>query len=251
MAKQCAICTKTIGTFTPKHTTSDKRIICLKCIEEAGYGTDTSIQAFQNISRKSFEEIMNHKERYQNFNPTKNIANIIDVDTKQSKFRISAMTSTADIFDLNSISSYELVENNSTISSGGLGRATLGAITFGSTGALVGAVTGRKKTKSVIEKLLIKITLNNLETPVIYINLINSPIKQDSMEYSSALRTADIILSSLNTVISQMTAVDSKKNDDNTIVSTADEIRKYKELMDDGIISSEEFEVKKKELLNL
>ncbi|MCQ4637144.1 SHOCT domain-containing protein [Anaerovorax odorimutans] len=33
--------------------------------------------------------------------------------------------------------------------------------------------------------------------------------------------------------------------------SSADEIRKYKELMDDGIISQEEFEAKKKELLGL
>lgn len=34
-------------------------------------------------------------------------------------------------------------------------------------------------------------------------------------------------------------------------LSAADEIRKYKELLDSGIISSEEFEQKKKQLLNL
>lgn len=32
--------------------------------------------------------------------------------------------------------------------------------------------------------------------------------------------------------------------------SSADELRKFKELLDDGIITQEEFETKKKELLN-
>lgn len=36
----------------------------------------------------------------------------------------------------------------------------------------------------------------------------------------------------------------------NTIISNADEIRKYKQLYDDGIITQEEFEKKKNELLN-
>ena len=47
---------------------------------------------------------------------------------------------------------------------------------------------------------------------------------------------------------------DIKKNSNfihQTIHSNADELKKYKELFDDGIISQEEFEVKKKQLLNL
>ena len=38
---------------------------------------------------------------------------------------------------------------------------------------------------------------------------------------------------------------------DYSITSAADEIRKYKSLLDDGIITQEEFEAKKKQLLNL
>lgn len=40
-------------------------------------------------------------------------------------------------------------------------------------------------------------------------------------------------------------------NSQNTYVSTADEIKKFKELLDMGIITQEEFDKKKKELLNL
>ena len=37
----------------------------------------------------------------------------------------------------------------------------------------------------------------------------------------------------------------------NTTTSNADELKKYKELLDEGIISQEEFDAKKKQLLNL
>lgn len=40
-------------------------------------------------------------------------------------------------------------------------------------------------------------------------------------------------------------------NGDSANISSADEIRKYKELLDDGIITEEEFNAKKKQLLNL
>lgn len=43
-------------------------------------------------------------------------------------------------------------------------------------------------------------------------------------------------------------AVDSRKN---STISCADEIKKFKELLNEGIISQEEFEAKKKQLLNL
>ena len=36
-----------------------------------------------------------------------------------------------------------------------------------------------------------------------------------------------------------------------TFFSSADELKKYKELLDSGIISQEEFDVKKKQLLGL
>lgn len=40
-------------------------------------------------------------------------------------------------------------------------------------------------------------------------------------------------------------------NNSGSILSTADEIQKFKRLMDDGIITKEEFELKKKQLLKM
>ena len=44
--------------------------------------------------------------------------------------------------------------------------------------------------------------------------------------------------------------VDKKKNT-NTVTSPVEEIKKYKELLDSGIITQEEFDAKKKQLLGL
>lgn len=45
--------------------------------------------------------------------------------------------------------------------------------------------------------------------------------------------------------------VDQIKNSTGTVFSSADELKKFKELLDSGIISQEEFDAKKKQLLNL
>ena len=60
---------------------------------------------------------------------------------------------------------------------------------------------------------------------------------------------ADNALNAFSRMIKKTTAPSSAiipKSD-----STADEIRKFKELLDDGIITQEEFNVKKKQLLGL
>lgn len=62
-------------------------------------------------------------------------------------------------------------------------------------------------------------------------------------------QTVDRISSSLNEII-----YDLKKHNDSTAIPIShvtDEVRKYKELLDDGIITQEDFDAKKKELLGL
>lgn len=259
MAKQCAICNKSIGALGVKYTTSDNHNVCWKCIRKAGYGANA---AFGEIKQKSLNEIMNHKteltkekeqsvDNLKKFIPTTVIEKTIEVDEKQEMFRLSGIMNLANIYNLSSISSYELVENGSAISSGGLGRAALGAVTFGGAGAIVGAVTGKKKSKTIVEKLQIKIMLNDLKNPVVYIELLKKPVKQNSKDYANAIKKADNILSSLNTVVSNISVVENEPVNAANTFSTTDEIRNYKELLDDGIITQEEFEAKKKELLNL
>ena len=45
--------------------------------------------------------------------------------------------------------------------------------------------------------------------------------------------------------------MENTSNTDNTSDGTADELKKYKELLDAGVITQEEFDLKKKQLLGL
>lgn len=187
-------------------------------------------------------------DRLAAFEQDSDIENIILIDSKKGQFRIKSYAVSANIYDIEKITGYEIVENGNTVSSGGLGRAAIGALAFGGVGAIVGAATGRKKTKAVVDSLKIKITMNDLEVPVIYVDLITSKTKVESWVYRSAISKADNILASLDIIVKQYQQSDSIGS---PVPSPTDEIRKFKALLDDGIISQEEFDAKKAELLNL
>lgn len=69
-------------------------------------------------------------------------------------------------------------------------------------------------------------------------------------ENETAIRIRDFITDKISKSNVEKTNKISKNNIESTI-SNADEIAKYKKLLDDGIITQEEFETKKKQLLNI
>ena len=154
------------------------------------------------------------------------------------------------IYSFDDILDFELIEDGNSITKGGTGRAIAGGLLFGGIGAIVGGATAKRKTKSTCTRLQIKITLNNISNPMVYVNLITTETKTDSLIYKTAYGSAQNIMSVLqiicanNQSISENTSVASS-------ISSADEIIKYKQLLDQGIITQEEFNEKKKQLLGL
>lgn len=146
---------------------------------------------------------------------------------------------------------YELLEDGMSITKGGLGNAVVGGVLFGSVGAMVGGMTGARKTSSKCTNLMIKITVNNVSEPVEYIKLISSPIDKRSAAYKKAFFNAQQILSMLQVICSQCAGDVEESKVETSEPSVIDEIRKYKELWDEGIITDEEFRAKKAQLLNL
>ena len=116
---------------------------------------------------------------------------------------------------------------------------------FGDVGGFVGAVTG-KKTKKVCTSLKIKITLNDVVTPSKYIILINTATNKSSIVYQKSEKQAQEIMS-----LFQIMCNRKKSGQQTQQCSSADEIKKYKELLDEGAITKEEFDAKKKQLLGL
>ncbi len=141
-----------------------------------------------------------------------------------------------------------MLEDGDSVASGGLGRASMGGVLFGKTGAIVGGITGKKKTKKICNSLKLKVTINDMNNPVVYINSIEAKTKKSSFAYKSIAESAQECLSTFQLICD-------RKNNNNedkiTSTSAAGEIMKFKQLLDTGAITEEEYELKKKGLLKL
>lgn len=189
------------------------------------------------------------------FVPTKKVGNYFVVNENDKTWAVPTglfkkVILPNSVHTYSEIVSFELLEDGNSITKGGLGRAVVGGALFGGVGAIVGGATGGKKTKGVCTKLQIKIILNNMATPNVYVDLINTSTKKDSILYTSAYSSAQEILSILQIICDQKEQKVGSVPNKNNGISIPEEIKKYKELLDMGAILEEEFENKKKELLN-
>lgn len=162
------------------------------------------------------------------------------------------------VYRFNELIEFELLEDDSQVSSGGVGRALVGGALFGGAGAIVGGITGPKKTKKIVESLVIRLTVDDIDNPIIMLPLITSKTKTSSKEYTEAFMLSQKIISTLNVITSNQDEKVQKIEVINTpnveLVTDYDpyeELKKVKDLLDMGIITQEEFDAKKKELLNL
>ena len=189
------------------------------------------------------------------FTPTKAIGAAVAFDDNSSSLRIthiSGFKTTYELFNYDQIVDFELLEDGESVTKGGLGRAVVGGALFGGVGAVVGSVTGGKKTKGVCNSMKIKITVRNASAQTAYIDFINTPTKTDSKTYKKARDNAQEALSALQLAIEKADPCEATVTPAaSATTSAADEIMKYKQLLDAGAITQEEFDAKKKQLLGL
>lgn len=259
MAKKvCDICGKELGLMTAKVALLDG-CICSKCFQGCGFEpTIGNLSQAKNMNLSDLKSYLavnqSNQDIIANYVPTQTVGDIMKVDENDrtlilaDKMYIRYKPSCYTLFNFDQIVDFELLEDGESVASGGLGRAAFGALTFGGAGAIVGGITGKKKTKSTCTSMEIKITVRDYPQPSFYIKLINAEMKKNSFTYKSVAKMAQDILSALQLITdSQNTSAEPQ----HVSSSSADEIRKFKELLDDGIITEEEFEAKKKELLGL
>lgn len=84
-----------------------------------------------------------------------------------------------------------------------------------------------------------------------YVNLINMKIKKSSFVYKTVSKSVQNILSKFKIIVDGIEQEKKITNESTSSISVADEIKKFKELLDMGAITQEEFDTKKKELLKL
>ena len=97
----------------------------------------------------------------------------------------------------------------------------------------------------------IRLTLKNAHTTTAYIDIITTKTKTGGFIYNEYQKEAQSLLSELQ-LIADMNESESTQTVASTkSVSAADEILKFKQLLDAGIITQEEFDAKKKQLLGI
>jgi len=251
----CGVCEQETG--LNRFRIADKKWVCNSCFKKANL---KKIGANEKaITKMTVDDIKNailvQKENaveLENFNPTKKIGSFIEFDDINQKWLILSSflgkRNKSTVYNYSDIVDFELLEDGESVSSGGLGRAVVGGALFGGAGAIVGGVTGQKTSNSICTSLRIKITLNDINKPTVYVELLKTATKKNHPIYKKSYKQAQECLSVLQLICNQqqpVTAIPEQQS-----VSAADEILKYKNLLDIGAITQEEFDEKKIELLN-
>jgi hypothetical protein len=162
--------------------------------------------------------------------------------------RISKENFSINIFNFSDINSFELLLDNDEVIQGKALAATAGSLIFGTAGAVIGS-SGKKKVEKANRSIVLNIYLNKIDCPVITINF---PIIQDGdllsdMVYNKILENAQTIKGILHYIQQQNNNSKANNNNENDITN---KIKQLNELKGQGLISEEEFNNKKKELLD-
>lgn len=254
--KYCPVCGEQVKGLANLKI-KDNDTLCQKCSSEAFF-MDPDMRPFQSAEdiKEFFVYRNKNKEIFQTFRTSREFTVgtfVFRVDESQHLWYYNVkIAENPPIFSYDEIIDYELLENGETITKGGLGQAAVGAALFGSVGAIVGGITGGKKSRTIITSFNIRISLNNTFNKQIIINFLPAGIKykSNSLLYNQTKNTAINIISLLDSMCHQTTSLESSNTSPATL-SPADEILKYKNLLDNGIITQEEFNQKKQQLLNL
>lgn len=261
MERVCSNCKKSIGIFDSKMFWLKDGYYCYECAKNNGIDFDWFKlrfgENFKNVTCDEFSRIISTEgktrieyinkknELRSKFHLTRKIGDQMLVDDDNCIFKLGAT-----IYEFNQIVKYEFCEDKSTVMEGGTGRAVVGDMLFGATGAIVGAAT--RPSKNICSSMEIVIYLSDEYHPTESIKLIYDEVKRNSNEYSRALQEARQFIRMIDTIVHRNdNKSENNGGNEKKVVSVADEIRKFKELFDEGIITQDEFENKKKQLLNL
>lgn len=257
MAKTCAICGKSLSFYNSRVFLSDG-LICGKHWDEIGlYDSDLPRAKYMKVCDvKLIVDGQNEsRSMQQQFKATKSIRNT-EFDDDHKIFAIASYVGFKkewNYFRYDQIKSFRLYEDGRNVTSANIGNAAIGGALFGSAGAVVGAMTNQR-TESVCSSMYITIKLQNCYIPSVDITFVSSETERDSLRYSTSCAAAEATVKALDAAIAMVAPPKPERSireQPTHNISAADEIRQYKQLLDDGIITEEEFQAKKKQLLDL
>jgi len=212
-------------------------------------------EEMKNLKAKTFEERLEEvafeADRVIKIKTTTLISRkqYIAVDTNNKKLACLTYVNFDKIFtvlDFDKILSFELQEDGNTVLEGSAGKALAGALLFGIGGAIVGS-SGKSKMKTVCKNMILHLRVNDLDNPLLSFELLGVETKKGGIIYNDSKKLAEEILS----ILENSTSDDNSNATSNLLDSHIGQLREYKNLLDEGILTQEEFDSKKRELLKL
>lgn len=153
---------------------------------------------------------------------------------------------------------YEVYENGESKVKGRAGSALIGGAFFGLAGLIVGSSMSRKVNEKCNQLKLI-IRLNDLDCPQIVITYVdNVAWDKTGFTYRTMKENLQTVCSSLEYILNAKTLEQSmaalKSNQEHEMKknkSLKEQLQELKDMLNEGLITQEEYEQKKKQILNL
>lgn len=189
-----------------------------------------------------FDKFTTKTEEQEAFKETSRFGNL-KIDDVNKLFKVGK-----NVYKFEDLFSFELFEDKQTIAQGGvsLGRAIVGGALFGEAGATAGALSKvNKSDNEFCSSMQILFTVKNHKQATGTIPFIFGKTNKSKLVYRVAKTNAKATLEGFNFI------VENNKPAEDSTISNFDDLKKLKELLDLGIITQNEFNTKKKELLNL
>jgi len=255
--KTCPICGGPVkGLLNTK--IKDKLTICNDCVSKSKM--DYTLYALQSVEdmKKHLQYRQNNQEMFSSFKITREVKLsgwYFREDSNKGLWYYTNIKNPVNppLFRYDEIADYEYTEDGITVTKGGVGSAVVGGLLFGATGAIVGGIAGKKQSKTEVTKMIVRLSLTNPYHNTLEINLnpSNTNLKVGSFVYNQMKEEAMALISFLDSLAHKASANSDQNISNSNSNSAADEILKYKNLLEIGAITQEEFEAKKKQLLNL
>ena len=213
----------------------------------------------QQESNKKYVSETLDKKKEAGFILTEHVADVSDdwdilIDDHKKEFVVILSKSRTILeYAFDSLVDYELYEDGrSIIKSAAENTAFADTLLYGKAGAAA-AATAPKEVHEYCSDVHITLVINDMKRPQIIIPLISMETLKTSVEYRFAIETAKKITAMCAVIKANQTSKETKeeKAEKTDSADQYEEISKIFELKEKGIITEDEFNIKKKQLLGL
>lgn len=176
------------------------------------------------------------------------------IDNQNKKFVYQKGKTYSKVYNFKDIISYEVYENGKIQVQGRAGAALVGGAFFG-LGGLIAGSSMKRNVNEVCNQLKLIIRLNDFDCTQIVIEY-NAGCDKNSLDYEKMRSNLQSVCSMIEYMINEKNldqSTDTIKNKEETsnMASSKVQLQELKEMLDSGLITQEDYEKKKKQILGL